>query len=182
MKNNMLVMLIMRLFEINNGRKIWNSLKSKYHIRDNNSYLVLLPGESVDYERIFFEYYSKVFERNKDVIIVTTNKIVETVALLYENNNKMIVEVVSNKESDALLKFYAFMDFYHRFYSISLDYPEERRCSHLIGKNGITVEDLVVMGAMRVDYDRYKKIVNHPLIPKYNGEDCVIARYIRKTY
>ena len=68
---------------------------------------------------------------------------------------------------------------YFRFYLVSLDEPSERKCSHLVGIKGITEEELIAVGIMGYDSEKYNKkkcLIN---APEYRGSDREIEDFLR---
>lgn len=169
------------IWEVNKGRKKWNYYKKRYNIRNTNSYLVLLSSNNDEYNLIFLRYIEKCFEPHKRIIILTIDEKMAKIAPLFEKKNELIVERISLKVCKEIIAYYAFMPFYERFYLISLEEPYERKCDYLIGKKGITAEELIVTGIMGFDSEKYQKLKKKPSVPNYKGNDVEIQSFFCKS-
>lgn len=172
--------LLQYLLMVNRGRKKWNKYKNKYNIRKENLYFVLLPTDNDEYNLIFFKYLDKCFEPHKKVIILAYDSKIEKVSFLFEKRNEIIVEQASKELCGELISYYTFMPFYERFYLVSLTEPHERKCDHLIGKKGITAEELIAVGIMGYDSEKYQKMKRHPQNPSYEGDDVEISSFLQE--
>ena len=177
MKNYSIIDFCRSLIVANKGRYIWRKYNKIYNIQNRGDYFVLLSDVDA-YNYIFFSYIEKCFEARKRVIILTTDKKIEKVATLFEKRNELIVCPISKNEADELISYYSFSMFYFRFFFISLDEPEERKCSHLIGKKGITAEELIAVGVMGLDGEKYIKSRHKLQKIDYKGNDSDIIKFL----
>lgn len=167
------------LLVANKGRRIWKKYNKRYDIEARGDYLVLLPSCEDEYNRHFFNYIDKCFEPRKRIVILAADPKIEKIAPLYERRNELIVCHIAPKEIEELIAYYAFKPFYFRFYLISLDEPCERKCSHLIGKKGITAEELIAVGIMGYDSEKYQKGSCVIRVPEYEGSDEEVVGFLR---
>lgn len=170
--------LLQYLSVVNRGRKIWNVYKNKYNIRKENLYLVLLPTDNNELNLIFFKYIEKCFEPHKKIIILAYDSKIKKISFLFEKRNEIVVETVSKKLCEELIFYYTFIPFYNRFYLISLTEPNERKCDYLIGKKGITAEELIAVGIMGYDIGKYHKMKKYIQNPSYEGNDEDIISFL----
>ena len=179
MKDYTILDFVHSLFVANKGRQIWRKYNKRYQIEHRGDYFVLLPTNNDNYNRVFFNFIEKCFEARKRIIILAVDKKIEKIAPLYERRNEMIVCPITAVESEQLVSYYALKPFYFRFYLVSLDEPSERKCSHLVGIKGITEEELIAVGIMGYDSEKYNKkkcLIN---APEYRGSDREIEDFLR---
>lgn len=161
----------------NKGRRIWRRYNNLYSIEYRADYFVLLPSNIDEYNLHFFNYIDKCFEARKRVIILTTDQKIEKIAPFYERKNELIVCPITSQDARELIAYYSLVLFYYRFYLISLDEPIERKCSQLIGKKGITAEELIAVGIMGYDSEKYQKKGRMRYVPDYRGTDRDIINF-----
>lgn len=163
------------------GKRLWRRYNRLYKIKSRGDYLALLPTDTDEYNRIFFNYIDKCFEARKRVIILATDAKLEKIAPLYERKNELIVCPITPEDAKKLIAYYSFTPFYFRFYLLSLDEPAERKCSHLIGKKGITAEELIAVGIMGYDSMKYQKRGSAMRSPEYKGTDADIMGFLKSA-
>lgn len=178
---NSFILLFKNLKLANKGRLLWRKYNKKYGINQNGYYLLLMPTSNREYNYHAMLYIEKCAEPLKKVIILTADKTVKKSAFLFEKKNEIIIENVTREESNWLIRYYALKPFYHRFWLITLDEPSERKCSHLIGKKGITAEELIAIGIMNYDYKKFDR-GKRPRKPLYEGKDKDILSFINDDY
>ena len=178
MKIQIYIKLFKAIFQGYKGRKIWNQLNKKYNIVDEANYLVLLSTNNPAYNYYFLKGVSECFEPLKKIIILTIDPRIKKVAALFEKRNEFIILDVTEGKVDELIRYYSFTDFYWRFKLVDLDRPYDRKCSQLIGKKGITAEQLIVCGIMDCDFERYKSRIRPQKIPNYNGSNIEIRSFL----
>lgn len=175
---NIYIGLFKALLEGYKGRKIWKELNKKYNIAVDANYIVLLSTNNPEYNYYFLKGITESFEPRKRVIILTMDPRIKKTAALFEARNELIVLDISEEEVNELIRYYCLTDFYWRFKLIDLDRPYDRKCSQLIGKKGITAEQLIVCGIMECSYERYRSRVRLQSFPKYSGANREIISFL----
>ena len=107
----------------------------------------------------------------KNAVILTHDPAVKKCAPLFSKNILRVVDF-SRKKAERLMQFYCLYEFDKRFTVASLDEPNGRNGSALIGKRGTTVEEIFVIGVYRV----YP--FTRPEAPAYTGDDPEIENFL----
>ena len=115
------------------------------------------------------------------ILLPDCNRETNHLALLYLDDmlkplfSQNILRVISfnRKKAEHLMQFYCLYEFDKRFTVASLDEPNGRNGSKLIGKRGTTVEEIFVIGVYQV----YPFQRPHP--PAYSGNDPEIITFLK---
>lgn len=163
-------------------RQLYKNLRSAYRgwwqwhkvsKRIGNTAVVLLPSCDRKINYLALLYLDDMLKRyNYDnAVILTHDKLVQRCAGLFSNNILHVISF-SRKKAEQLMQFYCLYEFDKRFIVASLDEPNGRNGSVLIGKRGTTVEEIFVIGVYRVyPFER-------PMTPKYDGNDAEIKIFL----
>lgn len=174
MKNNIFNLLICNLKKAFMGRQLWIKLVKRYNIISDD-YIVLMPSLNRDYNYYSLLYMNQFLQNkkyNKVIILTFDNRVIKSYKLF---SDKITLALnVSQKNLDLILKYYCLYKFTDKLIIISLDKPKGRNDYNLVGKNGITTEELISIGV----YGNKKFI--HKSSPKYDGKDKDILSFIYK--
>lgn len=136
--------------------------------------VILLPDCNRETNHLALLYLDDMLKSRgfKNAVLLTHDSVVEKCAPLFSQN---ILRVISfnRKKAEHLMQFYCLYEFDKRFTVASLDEPNGRNGSKLIGKRGTTVEEIFVIGVYQV----YPFQRPHP--PAYSGNDPEIITFLK---
>ncbi|NRT73710.1 hypothetical protein [Clostridium beijerinckii] len=154
------------------GRQIWIKILEKYGIGDGD-YIILMPSLNNEYNYYTLlhlnEFINKV--NAKRIILLTHDSVVKKVAKLFSNKIYDIL-YFSREDAECVMKFYCLYKFTDSLIIASLDEPEGRNGKSLIGKNGITLEEVIAIGVYGLK--EYKRIIP----PFYEGYDKEVKKFL----
>ena len=128
----------------------WHKIVKGKGVGDNTA-VVLLPSCEREINHLALLYLDSMLSRRKykNAVILTHDPAVKKCAQLFSPNILRVVSF-SRKKAEHLMQFYCLYEFDKRFICASLDEPNGRNGSALIGKRGTTVEEIFVIGVYRV--------------------------------
>ena len=140
---------------------------------EGNTAVILLPSRDTEINHLALLYLDTMLKsrKYKNAVILTHDPAVKKCAALFSKNILKVVPF-SRKNAEHLMQFYCLYEFDKRFIVASLDEPNGRNGSALIGKRGTTVEEIFVIGVYRV----YP--FTRPDAPKYDGNDANIKKFL----
>lgn len=135
--------------------------------------VILLPScdRQINYLALLYLDDMLRTRQYKNAVILTHDPAVKKCAALFSENILRITDF-SRVQAEQLMQFYCLYEFDKRFICASLDEPNGRNGSALIGKRGTTVEEIFVFGVYQV----YP--VERPDPPQYNGDDAEIKTFL----
>lgn len=135
--------------------------------------VILLPSCDKEINHLALLYLDDMLKSRKheNAVILTHDPAVKKCAELFSKNILRIVSF-SRRNAENLMQFYCLYEFDKRFTVASLDEPNGRNGSALIGKRGTTVEEIFVIGV----YHIYP--FTRPDAPIYNGDDEIIKTFL----
>lgn len=135
--------------------------------------VVLLPGCDRETNYLSLLYLDDMLKSRKyaNAVILTHDPAVLKSSSLF---SQKILKTVSfsRKKAEDLMQYYCLYEFNKRFIVASLDEPNGRNGSALIGKRGTTKEEIFVIGVYRV----YP--FTRPEAPGYDGTDSVVKDFL----
>ena len=136
--------------------------------------VVLLPSCERGTNYLALLYLDAMLKSRKYVnaVILTHDKAVLKAAFLFSDKILKTVSF-SRKKAEHLMQYYCLYEFNKRFIVASLDEPNGRNGSALIGKRGTTKEEIFVIGVYRVYPFR------RPNAPAYNGSDPEVTEFLK---
>lgn len=151
----------------------WHKIVKKKGVEGNTA-IILLP--SVERENNFLSllYLDAMLKKRgfKNAVILTHDPMVKKTADMF-SKNILFVKEFSRKKAKDLMQFYCLYEFDKRFICASIDEPNGRNGSAIIGKKGTTFEEVFVIGVYRVyPFER-------PNTPAYTGEDKNIKEFLK---
>lgn len=150
----------------------WHKVVKRKGVDDNTA-VILLPSCDREINYLALLYLDDMLNsrKYKNAVILTHDPAVKKCAQLFSSNILRVV-AFSRKKAEHLMQFYCLYEFDKRFTVASLDEPNGRNGSALIGKRGTTVEEIFVIGVYRVyPFQR-------PTAPAYNGADSDIKLFL----
>lgn len=138
-----------------------------------NTAVILLPDCDREINHLALLYLDDMLKsRNyKNAVILTHDPAVKKSVSLFSQNILRVISF-SRKKAEHLMQFYCLYEFDKRFTVASLDEPNGRNGSALIGKRGTTIEEIFVIGVYRVyPFQR-------PQAPVYTGNDPEIRIFL----
>ncbi|MCI9289966.1 MAG: hypothetical protein HFF23_10855 [Oscillospiraceae bacterium] len=150
----------------------WHKIVKGKGVGDNTA-VVLLPSCEREINHLALLYLDSMLSRRKykNAVILTHDPAVKKCAQLFSPNILRVVSF-SRKKAEHLMQFYCLYEFDKRFICASLDEPNGRNGSALIGKRGTTAEEIFVIGVYRVyPFQR-------PEAPAYEGTDSGIKLFL----
>ena len=135
--------------------------------------MILLPSCDREINHLALLYLDDMLKsrKYKNAVILTHDNAVKKTASLFSQNILRVVSF-SRKKAEHLMQFYCLYEFDKRFTVASLDEPNGRNGSALIGKRGTTVEEIFVIGVYRV----YP--FTRPEAPVYTGNDPEVKNFL----
>lgn len=128
------------------GRRLWLSLVERYNAGDRD-YFILMPSAKQEYNHSALVYLDRFIESRKaeKVYVLAYDKYV------FENGRKLSEKATefvefSRQEAEALMQFYCMYQFTDKLIIASLDEPDGRNAYNLVGRKGITIEDVMAVG------------------------------------
>lgn len=147
--------MILNLVKSYYGWFLWHILSHKRYVK--NTAVLLFPDDDEETQLISLLYLDQMLEKNKykDAVILTHNNRINNIAGTFSKRISKIIRF-SKRRTGALMQYYRLCEFDKRFICVSLDEPEGRNGSAIVGLNGTTKEEVVVIGIYRL-YPYLKK-------------------------
>ena len=138
-----------------------------------NTAVVLLPSLDRETNYLALLYLDDMLRSRKyaNAVILTHDPAVLRAAPLFSDKILKTVSF-SRKKAEHLMQYYCLYEFNKRFIVASLDEPNGRNGSALVGKRGTTKEEIFVIGVYRV----YP--FTRPDAPAYEGDDGIVREFL----
>ena len=163
--------LYKNLFASYRGWWQWHKIVKRKGV--GNTAVILLPTCDREINRLGLLYLDDMLTSRKytNAVVLTHDPAVLKCAALFSRNILATISF-SRKKAEDLMQFYCLYEFDKRFIVASLDEPNGRNGSVLIGKRGTTQEEIFVIGVYRVyPFQR-------PQDPVYVGDDPEIKSFL----
>ena len=145
-------LLYRNLIEAYRGWWYWRTILKKYKKTEiKNTAIVLLPNTDKTENYLALQYLDQMLDQHSftKAIILTHNEKVEN--LHHSFSDKITaVEFCPRKKAEQLIHFYCLYHFDRRFFCASLDEPQGRNGSKLIGVKGLTRDELFAFGVYKI--------------------------------
>ncbi len=159
------------------GRKLFLSIYKKNKGSGKTAYIIFPEDDAeLNYYGLLYLNDLSDFSSFDSFVIITSCNIVAKSALYFCNKIRNIYEI-SKENSDQIISYFSLYNFYNHTYLISLDIPDARRGSNILGKNGITKELIVGVGIYRIMPFRQDK---HSIV--YDGDLIEIKEFIDRKW
>ena len=164
--------LIQNYFIAFKGWYLWHTIVHKIKRKDNE-YIFIFPSHEDDFAYYALlhldDYLNSVYSNT--AIIITSDMTIAKVNKLFSNRIRKTIKI-SQRDINAIKQYYIMCPFDSRMVFVALNTIEGRDGIDLIGKNGVTLEDIVVIGLYK--FTKLKKI-NKPI---YTGHDQHIIDFL----
>jgi hypothetical protein len=143
-------MIAGRLIAAWRGRAVWLRLRRRYEI-DNGAYVVAFIEDDPALNEVGFARLGELIadRRARGVVIVTDQpSVVDRIGTGGEGI--LAVEVLTERQIDALLSFHELYQFSARIFFVSLTRPYSNQLWRMNGTNGLTLDDLVCLSMYRI--------------------------------
>ena len=160
-----------RVYSAIQGWQIWRKILKKY--RPTNSVVMLFPSTDHRCNYHALLYLEQLLEQtgSNSAVLVSVDPNVIAVAHVFSQNVKGSMQI-SREQAEKLLCYYN-MDFFDRRMVVcSLNEPYSRCADKLIGVNGTTVGEIMVLGVFGLS--KYTK----ESVPVYRGNDPIILNFL----
>ena len=131
-----------RIMKAKQGRELWLKLVDKYHI-DNTVGVILMPHSGEKYNGPVIKYLGEFLKKRgiSHALLLTQDEWVSENTGLYKD----IADVVSlsQEQIEMLIQFYQLYEFAPNIVIASLKCPAGRMGEKLIGKKGLTADEVV---------------------------------------
>jgi hypothetical protein len=140
--------MLSKIFAAYRGSRLWAGLKRKYKV-DEGLYVVLMPEDDAELNAAALGHIEDlVADRRARGVVLVTQGTGEAAA---EHPAGILrTEAWTERQIDALIAYYELHNFSDRFLIVSLSKPFGNGLHRLLGRQGITKEDLVCLGCFRL--------------------------------
>ena len=140
--------MLRRIYAAYRGSRLWASLEHKYKL-DQGVYVLLMPEDDADLNAAALGHIEDlvVDRRAQGVVLVSSG---DSGALLPRSPAIVGSESWTVRQLDALIAFYELYSFTDRLLIVSLTKPFGNGLQRLLGRQGVTKEDLVCLGCLRL--------------------------------
>lgn len=138
-----------------------------------NTAVVLIPGEDKEISYLSLLYLNQMLDsRRYDNAIILTHDPVVIKAAPFFSNRILQIKFFGRTKAEALMQFYALYKFNNKFICASLDEPYGRNGSSMLGKRGMTKEEIFCIGVYRL----YPIVRPNSIV--YRGNDFEINSFL----
>ena len=142
--------VLRRIDEAKQGRELWIDLIETYGI-NNNDQVILFPSEYDEwayYGAVHLDRFIKTFGYKRAIALCHDEKIMDCIR---EHSINPEIHHFSREKAEKLMAFYSLYLFTDNLIIFSPNEPAGRNGNALVGKKGITVEDVVVYTLYRLN-------------------------------
>lgn len=142
--------MLSKIFAAYRGRRLWAGLKRKYKV-DEGLYVILMPEDDAELNAAALGHVEDLVadRRARGVVLVTQDR-GEAEAAPAHPAGIVRTEAWTERRIDALIAYYELHNFSDRFLIVSLTKPFGNGLHRLLGRQGVTKEDLVCLGCFRL--------------------------------
>jgi len=140
------ILLNNKLKEAQQGRDFWLNLKKTYQFGEND-YILLMPSQKREYNDtalLYLKQFYNTVKANK-IFILTFDPITKQKIEMDFSDIARLVNI-TREQAEHLMTYYCLTMFTDKLIVISLEEPEGRHGMELIGKNGLTIDEIVAIG------------------------------------
>jgi hypothetical protein len=140
------------------GRRLWAGLERKYKVKQG-AYVVLMPEDDAELNAAALGHIEDLVadRRAGGVVLVVDGSLPRPTSAASEEPEAgapgspiVNIEVWTGRQIDALIAYWELHSFSDRFLVVSLTRPFGNGLHRLLGRQGITKEDLVCLGCLRL--------------------------------
>lgn len=140
--------MLRRIIAAYRGSRLWAELERKYEV-DRGLYIVLLPEDDAELNAVALGHLEDLVadRRAQGIVLVGDSSLSQPM----ERSPGIVgTESWTGRQIDALIAFYELHNFSDRLLIVSLTKPFGNGLHHLLGRQGVTKEDLVCLGCFRL--------------------------------
>jgi hypothetical protein len=140
--------VLRRIIAAYRGSRLWAELERKYEV-DRGLYIVLLPEDDAELNAVALGHLEDLVadRRAQGIVLVGDSSLSQPM----ERSPGIVgTESWTGRQIDALIAFYELHNFSDRLLIVSLTKPFGNGLHHLLGRQGVTKEDLVCLGCFRL--------------------------------
>lgn len=138
-------MIAGRLIAAWRGRALWLRVRKRHEI-DNGAYAVaFMEDDPVLNEVALARIADLIADRRARGVVVVTDQVWVAGQIGEDTDGILGVEVLTDREIDALLSYYELCRFSARIFFVSLTRPYANHLWRMAGVNGLTLDDLVCL-------------------------------------
>jgi len=139
-----------RLVAASRGRALWLRLRKRHEI-DNGAYVVaFIEDDPALNEVALARIADLIADRRARGVVVVTDQVWVAGQIGEDTDGILAVEVLADREIDALLSYYELCQFSARIFFVSLTRPYANHLWRMAGVNGLTLDDLVCLSMYRI--------------------------------
>jgi hypothetical protein len=137
------------------GRRLWNGLGRRYEL-DQGVYVLLMPEDDAELNAAALDHIEHLVadRRARGIVLVGDSSSSHPVSAELDDPEHptgiLGVESWTARQIDALIAFYELYSFTDRLLIVSLTRPFGNGLQRLLGRQGVTREDLVCLGCLRL--------------------------------
>jgi hypothetical protein len=138
--------MLRQIYAAYRGRRLWAGLERKYQV-DQGLYVVLMPETDVELNAAALEHLNDLVadRRARGVVLVADGSVQPP-----SSEAILGTESWTERQIDALIAFFELHNFSDRLLIVSLTRPFGNGLHRLLGRQGVTKEDLVCLGCLRL--------------------------------
>lgn len=143
-------MIAGRLIAAWRGRALWLRLR-KCHEIANGAYVVAFVEDDPALNEVALERIADLIaDRRARGVVVVTDQAWVAGRIGEDTDGILAVQILTDRESDALLSYYELCQFSPRIFFVSLTRPYANHLWRMAGVNGLTLDDLVCLSMYRI--------------------------------
>jgi hypothetical protein len=139
-----------RLIAAWRGRALWLRLRKRHGI-DNGAYVVAFIEDDQALNQVALAHIADLIaDRQARGVVVVTDQDWVIGQIGEDTDGILAVEVLTDREIEALLSYYELCQFSARVFFVSLTRPYSNHLWRMTGINGVTLDDLVCLSIYRI--------------------------------
>jgi hypothetical protein len=142
--------MLRKIYGAYRGSRLWAGLKRKYKV-DEGLYVVLMPEDDAELNAAALGHVEDlVADRRARGVVLVAEGPGGSEAAPERPPGIVGTEAWTGRQIDALIAYYELHNFSDRFLIVSLTKPFGNGLHRLLGRQGVTKEDLVCLGCFRL--------------------------------
>jgi len=140
--------VLKQIYTAYRGSRLWGRLERKYKV-DQGLYVVLMPEDDAELNAAALGHVEDLVadRRARGVVLVTDRSLSRP---MLSEPGVVGNEAWTGRQIDSLIAYFELHSFSDRLLVVSLTKPFGNGLHHLLGRQGITKEDLVCLGCFRM--------------------------------
>lgn len=140
-----------KLREAAAGRKLFASMSKKHLWSKEKTAYVVFPTDDaeINFYGVLYLNDFALFHKYDTLVLLVCDEALKNTAL-HSCKKVTAAHVVSKEAVRSLIMYYALYEFSTDIWFVSVDVPEGRRGSNILGKKGLTKEQFVAIGIFKI--------------------------------